>query len=456
MSPSDRPPGTRAIYQVSELNEILRSLIEDSLPRLWVEGEISNFSRPASGHWYFTLKDAQAQIRCAMFRNANLYVRPRPQDGDRVLLRAQATVYPARGELQLICEHLEPAGQGALLRAFEELKHRLAAEGLFDEALKRPLPRIPRRIGLITSATGAAVQDVLSTLARRFPLVEVCLYPVPVQGTDAAPAMVRALRELPQRAPVDVILLVRGGGSLEDLWAFNDERLARAIRACAVPVVSGVGHEIDFTIADFAADLRAPTPTAAAEHVSPDLAEWRHRLAQMQRRLGVDARRALRRHADGQDALLRRLQLLHPGRRLQDNAQRLDELALRLQAQFGRLWSRAQDRECGLRTRLAAAAPRIAIQHHRRRLLHAHDQLEARLQLRLEQTRAQLLRQSTLLASLNPRAVLERGYAVALDPAGHALTDAAQARIGEALRLLLHRGALDAAVTHIIPSSPDA
>jgi len=446
-------PGTRAVYAVSELAELLRGLIEDSLPRLWVQGEISNFSRPASGHWYFTLKDAQAQIRCAMFRNNNLYIRPQPRDGDQVLVRGQVSLYPARGDLQLICEHLEPAGQGALLRAFEQLKARLAAEGLFDEQLKRPLPRAPRRIGLITSATGAAVQDVLSTLARRFPLVEVALYPVPVQGREAAPAIIRALRELPQRAVVDVILLVRGGGSLEDLWAFNDEALARAIRACVVPVVCGVGHEVDTTIADYVADLRAPTPTAAAERVSPDLADWVQRLLALERRLAQELAREVRRHADHAERLLQRLQLRHPARRLQDGAQRLDELALRLQGAFGRALVRIQDRECSLRTRLAAAAPQAAIQQQRRRLLHADDLLRGRLRLLLAQGAARLERQSALLASLSPRAVLERGYAVALDAQGRALTDAAQAQPGEPLRLLLRRGALGATVTDIIPES---
>ncbi|MGH8518737.1 MAG: exodeoxyribonuclease VII large subunit, partial [Panacagrimonas sp.] len=244
-------PAPRVVHTVSELAEILRALVEDSLPRLWVEGEISNLSRPASGHWYFTLKDAQAQIRCAMFRNANYLVRPPPQNGDHVRVRAQASFYTARGDLQLVCEYMEPAGEGALLRAFEELKRRLSAEGLFDPAHKRPLPPMPRRIGVITSATGAAIQDVRAALARRFPLVQVVLWPVPVQGTAAAPAIVRALRELPRRAAIDAVLLVRGGGSLEDLWAFNEETVARAIAASKIPVISAVGHETDVTIADF-------------------------------------------------------------------------------------------------------------------------------------------------------------------------------------------------------------
>src|SRR5579885_2904825 len=242
------------VYAVSELIEILRGLLEDGLPAVWVEGEISNFSRPVSGHWYFTLKDERAQLRCAMFRGHNYLVRPVPKDGDRVRLRGRVSVYPARGELQLVAEFLEPAGLGALLAAFERLKKKLEAEGLFDPRAKRPL-------------------------------AEVDVWPVPVQGEAAPPAIARALAELPRRAPVEVVLLVRGGGSLEDLWAFNDERVARAIRACAVPVVSGIGHEIDVTIADLAADLRAATPTAAAELVSPDISEFRTRIVRLRERL---------------------------------------------------------------------------------------------------------------------------------------------------------------------------
>ncbi|MGH8444356.1 MAG: exodeoxyribonuclease VII large subunit, partial [Solimonas sp.] len=324
--PAPERAGGRTIYQVSELAEVLRALIEDALPSVWVQGEISNFSRPASGHWYFTLKDARGQLRCAMFKNANLYVRPQPRDGDAVLLRARLSFYTARGDLQLICEHMEPAGEGALLRAFEELKRRLASEGLFDEHVKRDLPKRPRAIGIITSATGAAIHDMLTTLARRYPLAPVYLFPVPVQGAEAPPAIVRALAQLPRRAPVDVILLARGGGSLEDLWAFNDERVARAIRACAVPVISGVGHEVDVTIADFAADLRAPTPTAAAEQVAPDIADWLLALRGHENRAAVAVERRLQHAAQRVDDQARRLYAQHPGRRLRERGARLREL----------------------------------------------------------------------------------------------------------------------------------
>jgi exodeoxyribonuclease VII large subunit len=366
------------VYSVSEVAEILKGLLEDSLPALRVQGEVSNFRNPA-GHWYFVLKDAQAQLRCAMFKGQNYLIKPEPKNGDAVVARGRLTYYGRGGDAQLVVEHLEPAGEGALLRAFEQLKARLAAEGLFDDKLKRPIPAAPRGIGIITSPTGAALQDILSTLRRRFPLGQVHVYPVPVQGDAAAPAIVRALAELPRRAPVDVILLARGGGSLEDLWCFNDESLARAIRACAVPVVTGIGHEIDFTIADFAADLRAPTPTGAAERASPDAAAWRTHLA----RLGD------------------RLERAHPGRRLQQLTQRLD----------------------GLWERLAHGGP-----------------------ARLHRLAERLAGRQQLLDSLNPRAILERGYAIARKADGHVVLDPAELAHGEALELMLARGNVGARV----------
>jgi exodeoxyribonuclease VII large subunit len=445
-------PG-RTVYQVSELVDILRALIEDALPRVWVQGEISNFSRPASGHWYFTLKDPNGQLRCAMFRNANLHVRPPPKDGDLVLVRAQPGVYAARGDLQLICEHMEPAGEGALLRAFEALKKRLAAEGLFDEATKRPLPRLPRAIGLITSASGAAIQDVLSTLSRRYPLAPVYFHPVPVQGADAAPAIVRALDALPRRAPVDVVLLVRGGGSLEDLWSFNEETVARAIRACRVPVICGVGHETDVTIADFAADLRAPTPTAAAERVAPDLGDWRDAIDRQTTRIADALQRQLRQNRERLRAFEARVQVQHPRRRLQDAAQRLDELQQRApHALAGRLDDRRQRIE-HLATRLAANSPAAGIQQQRHTLAGLQTRLAAAQQRRLDQADASWQRSNARLESLNPREVLKRGYAIALNADGRVLTDAAQTATGESLRLVLSRGELDACVERTRPDT---
>jgi exodeoxyribonuclease VII large subunit len=443
---TDRNAG-RTIYQVSELADVLRGVIEGALPRIWVQGEISNFSRPASGHWYFTIKDARAQLRCAMFRNANLYIRPQPKDGDSVLIRAQLSFYTARGELQLICEHLEPAGEGALLRAFEELKRRLASEGLFDEHLKRELPRLPRAIGVITSGTGAALHDMRTTLERRYPLAPVYLMPVPVQGAEAPPAIVRALQQLPKRAPVDVILLARGGGSLEDLWAFNDERVARAIRACAVPVICGVGHEVDVTIADFAADLRAPTPTAAAEQVAPDINDWLLSLRAAENRLANCIERRLQTAAQRCDDQARRLDAQHPGRRLRERRARLDELTMRLRGGQRGVLARLRQTFAHRLTELRAHAPTRRIAHDRhhfdRLQMHARDALRRRLQ----DAQARLLRCEAPLNSLDPHAVLERGYAIALDANGRALTDAAAAGAGDELRIVLAHGELAARVT---------
>jgi exodeoxyribonuclease VII large subunit len=393
------------IYTVSEVAEILRGLLEDSLPALRVQGEVSNFRNPA-GHWYFTLKDAGAQLRCAMFKGQNYLARPVPKNGDAVVARGRLTYYGKGGDAQLVVEHLEPVGEGALLAAFEKLKAKLAAEGLFDEKLKRPLPAAPRAIGIITSPTGAALQDMLTTLRRRYPLGQVYVYPVPVQGDAACPAVVQALAELPKRAPVDVIVLARGGGSLEDLWCFNHETIARAIRACAVPVVTGIGHEIDFTIADFAADLRAPTPTGAAERVSPDVGEWREHVARLKLELDGAMRDRL---AGGLDALRQRadrLERAHPGRRLEQFLQRLD----------------------GLWERLGHGGPA--------RLRVLAERLQSRQQL---------------LGSLNPRAILERGYAIARKPTGEVMTDAGGLSPGDALEVVLAHGHLHSRVEKVHP-----
>lgn len=436
--------GMRTIYAVSELADTLRALVEDSLPRVWVEGEISNLSRPASGHWYFTIKDSKAQMRCAMFRGANRLVAPTPANGDRVVLRASVSFYTARGDLQLICEHMEPAGEGALLRAFEELKKRLSAEGLFDEAHKRALPPMPRRIGLITSATGAAIQDVTAALARRFPLAKAFLWPVAVQGETAAPAIVKALKNLPRHVPVDLILLVRGGGSLEDLRAFNEETVARAIRACAVPVICGVGHEIDTTIADYAADLRAPTPTAAAELASPDQDQIRRQLDALGAELAEAMDESLESRRDALTRLVARLQLLHPRRVIQDGAQGLDDASTRMTlAMQRRLHSHAAE--------LRALSARASAQHPLNHLKFLRQQLEnlssraAQAQNKLMQDcRHQLAHTQAVLNSLSPTDVLKRGYALARLADGTVLRDPSAVSENRDFELLLARGSLRA------------
>jgi exodeoxyribonuclease VII large subunit len=287
----------RDVYTPSRLNREARMLLERGLPALWIEGEISNLSRPSSGHWYFSLKDEAAQIRCAMFRQRNLLARFTPKDGMHVQARGRVSLYEQRGDYQFILDYIEEAGEGALRRKFEVLKAKLAAEGLFNVENKRPLPKLPRRIGVITSPTGAALRDILHVLKRRFCTIPVLVYPVQVQGAAAAPQIASAIRLACERADCDVLILARGGGSLEDLWAFNEEIVARAIHACTIPLISGVGHEVDFTIADFVADVRAPTPTGAAELVVPDCAEWSRSLTMIERRLTGTLRRLLNERA---------------------------------------------------------------------------------------------------------------------------------------------------------------
>src|ERR1700688_3201780 len=322
--------GNRDIYSVSRLNREVRVLLERGFGALWLEGEISNLARPSSGHWYFSLKDATAQVRCAMFRQRNMLSAFAARDGQKVLVRARIGLYEPRGEYQLVIDHMEDAGLGALRRQFEQLAAKLAAEGLFAPERKRSLPALPKRIGVITSPSGAAIHDILHVLARRFAAIPVLLYPVAVQGAAAAAEIVAALNLAGRRAECDVLILARGGGSLEDLWAFNDEALARAIVASPIPIVSGIGHEIDFTIADFAADVRAPTPSAAAEIAVPDGEEWLASLARLAQRL----QRGLLRRVEAQRERLRwlvgRAALVSPAARLSQQTQRLDDLDQRM------------------------------------------------------------------------------------------------------------------------------
>src|SRR5580700_6346909 len=365
----------RNVYSVSRLNREVRVLLERGLGVVWVEGELSNFSQPSSGHWYFSLKDRDAQLRCAMFRLKNATLGFTPKAGQQVLARGRISLYEPRGDYQLIVEHLEEAGVGALKREFERLKVKLAAEGLFALERKRSLPRFPRRIGVITSPTGAALRDILHILARRFPPAAVLIYPTPVQGGAAIPSIVAAIEIASARAECDVLILARGGGSLEDLWAFNDERLARAIHACALPVVCGVGHEVDFTIADFVADARAPTPSAAAELVAPDRSACLEALARSARRLTAGMRRELRVSATRLEATEQRLKLAHPGVRLIQQIQRLDDLAQRLTGAARTCVHREWIRLGEAHTRLERSSPVHLLRDYRMR----HERLLARL-----------------------------------------------------------------------------
>lgn len=446
---SGRPAEPRRdIYTVSRLNREARGLLETGLPSLWITGELSNLSRPASGHWYFTLKDEAAQVRCAMFRQRNLAVRVAPRDGLQVLLRARVGLYEARGEFQLVVDHLEEAGEGELRRRFEALKQKLAAEGLFEAARKRPLPRFPARIGVVTSATGAALRDVLHVLARRAPGVGVLIYPVPVQGAGAAREIAAMLELASRRREVDVLLLVRGGGSLEDLFAFNDETLARTLAGLALPVVTGIGHEVDFTIADFVADVRAPTPSAAAEIAVPDSRSLLAALATIETRLAAAARRVLGRRGDALAATGRRLALLHPAQALRQHMQRLDELQSRAHAAMRREGRARAEHVLRLLAELGAASPAARVAALEHRASHASARLSPALRNRLALSSARLQTALRALHATSPLATLGRGYAIvtrAVD--GAVVTDASQAPPGTEIEARLARGTLAARVT---------
>ncbi len=438
---------TRDIYSVARLASEARAVLDGSFPSIWVRGEVSNLALPASGHCYFSLKDEAAQVRCAMFRAKRLLLAFKPQNGQQVLVRARVTLYEARSEFQLVVEHMEPGGEGALRLELERLKRRLAAEGLFDEAAKRPLPSFPRQVGLITSPTGAAVHDLLTVLGRRCPALPVLIYPTAVQGATAAASLVAALRLANARAECDVLILARGGGSLEDLNAFNDESLARAIRASRIPVVSGVGHEVDTTIADLAADRRGATPSAAAELVAPSAEHLGTRVTALYARL---------RHLEGRliegaglrlAAVLRHLTLLHPAARLEQRAQHLDDLDRRLtQAMDQRLHS--------VRARLEPRAIRLTAASPARRLglaAAAVDALAHRLHWAQSHALAQLHeRLGRAVAGLDgrsPLATLARGYAIVTRlPDGAILRRPDQAPPGTRIAARLAQGMIHARV----------
>jgi len=442
----DPRPG-RDVYTVARLNREVRGLLEAGLPSLWIEGELSNFSRPASGHWYFTLKDEAAQVRCVMFRQRNQALRFAPQDGMQALLRARVGLYEPRGEFQLIVDHLEEAGEGALRRRFEALKLALAAEGLFDATRKRPPPRLPRRIGVVTSPSGAALRDVLQVLRRRFPAIPVVVYPVPVQGISAPREIAEMLALADRRAEVDVLLLVRGGGSLEDLWAFNDESLARAIDRLTLPLISGIGHEVDFTIADFVADVRAPTPSAAAELAVPDAAAMLVELAATARRLGFAAGRGQQLRREWLARTWRRLWVQHPSQALAQRAQRIDELQGRLTAAMRRGLGMRVQRLATARAEFAGASPATRVATLLQRAGHAGLRLLPAVRHRLSLQEGRLVTAARALNAISPLATLARGYAiVTLAADGAIVHEPRQAPAGTEIDARLSRGRLRARV----------
>jgi exodeoxyribonuclease VII large subunit len=438
------PPATddRKAFTPSQLNALARNLLEDAFPLVWVEGELGNLSRPSSGHLYFTLKDDRAQVRCALFKPKSQWLKFVPREGLRVLARGRLTLYEARGDYQLILDTMEEAGEGALRRAFEQLKAKLQAEGLFDQARKRPLPAHIRRLGVLTSPSGAAVRDVLSVLRRRFPLLEVDILPVPVQGDTAAPQIVRMLQAAGRSGRYDALLLTRGGGSLEDLWAFNDEALARAIAASPVPVVSAVGHEVDVTLADFAADLRAPTPSVAAELLVPDRNDLASRLRAQARRLQANWDRHHRQAAQRADRAALRLQTQRPLARLDTLRQRQEASLRRLQA----AWQRQHAaRTAQLRHHAAvlrASRPERRLAQLRERLRSLSDRPRAATVRLLQAKTMHLHGLARSLEAVSPLATVARGYAILQREDGRVVRSVRDVQAGERLDARLADGVL--------------
>ncbi len=390
------------ILTVSELNRLAREVLEMSFPLFWVSGEVSNFTRAASGHWYFSLKDLTAQVKCVMFKGRNSYVDFVPREGDNIEARCTVTLYEARGDFQLTVEFIQRAGLGALFEAFEKLKLKLQSEGLFDEAFKHPIPKYPKTIGIITSPDAAALRDVLTTLKRRNPSIGVIIYPTPVQGKGAAELIAKAIETANERNEVDTLIICRGGGSMEDLWQFNEEIVARAIANCKIPTISGVGHETDFTICDFVADMRAATPTAAAELACMDMKSLENQLANLYNQLNKQITFTLNQHGQKLDFLARRL--TSPLQQIEIKANQINQLKHRMD---------------------------IALQRH------------------FETWQQTLLRLKNSLEQLSPQAVLARGYAMVHDETGKIIKSAQQLKTGNHVSIIFERGSADATVIRI-------
>ncbi|MBU1311069.1 MAG: exodeoxyribonuclease VII large subunit [Gammaproteobacteria bacterium] len=436
------------IYSVSRLNSEVRLTLELQFQTLWLQGEVSNFVAAASGHWYFSLKDSAAQVKCAMFKMANRNSSFRPQNGQQVLIRARISVYEPRGEYQLLAEFIESAGAGLLKQQFEQLKAKLQAEGLFDPARKKALPTQVQRVGVITSATGAAVRDIVTVLARRAPGIEVIIYPSQVQGDTAAAQLRNMLSTAIRRNEVDVLIIGRGGGSLEDLWCFNDEALCRAVAACPIPIVSAVGHEIDFALTDFVADMRAPTPSAAAELVSPDQSHLSDRILQLKNRLLQAQRSRMQQAAPKLLNLSQRLLALHPKRRLQQQQQRLDELQLRLSASIKRAVQAAQQQQLYLDKSLRQLSPAKAFTQQQQHVRQLQQRLKQAQQQQLKQHTLRLAQLSSQLNTVSPLATLARGYSITFDEKQQVVTSASQLKAGDKVAIKLAEGGFDARVEH--------
>ena len=437
---------------ISQLNLDAQGLLESSFPLIWLQGELSNFSRPASGHWYFSLKDSRAQINGAMFRNRNRLLDFAPQNGQQVLVRAKVTLYVPRGNFQIVVEHMEPAGQGALKAQFDALKAQLQSEGLFAQDRKQALPAWPSQIGVITSPSGAAIRDILQVLQRRCPSIPVVIYPAAVQGAEAPAQLRQALELAVTRNECDVLVIGRGGGSLEDLWAFNDEALTRAVAECPIPIVSAVGHEVDTGLTDFAADLRAPTPSAAAELVSPDLSVVSQRLAGLHRRLRWVMAQQLRTPQERLRHLSQRLR--SPRQHLEQSSQRLDELHNRLQRQMQHRLTLLQGRLQPSQQRLARLSPERLLLDRQQQLAALNKRLPQPIQRQIQQQQVQLAGLSKRLQTASPLETLARGYSITFK-GDEAVRSVKQLQAGDTLTTRLADGAVTARVEHVQESDTD-
>jgi len=435
---------------VSQLNRKAKTLLEQGIARLWVEGEISNLSRPSSGHIYLSLKDENAQVSAAWFRQRQRGPAIGFKNGDKVLAYGRVSIYEARGNYQLIIEQMEPAGEGVLKQRFDALKKKLLAEGLFAEDRKRKLPALPSRIGVITSPSGAAIRDIVSVLGRRFPAVPVIIYPAAVQGEAAPGELMAALETAIRRDECDVLIIGRGGGSLEDLWAFNDEALARAIADCPIPIVSAVGHEVDFTISDFVADVRAPTPSGAAEIVVPNQHDWLHRVSTLAMRIGRIGERKVQDRAQELDWLGKRLVAASPKATLQRQHDGLRENRSRLAAIMRTRLLEMRNNTQALGSELLQQSPALTVQRSIGQLATLRQRLGGSVHDALSDVAHRIALLGRALNSVSPLATLDRGYAIVLDEDGKALTDASNANKGDEIRARLAKGELVARVTKVV------
>jgi len=450
--PTATPPSAankpeKQVFSVSQLNRRARQLLETHLSLLWVDGEISNLSRPASGHWYFTLKDDKAQIRCAMFRNRNRGVKFKLENGQQILIRGQVGLYENRGDYQLIAEHIEPAGIGELQRRFEQLKDKLAEEGLFDAERKKALPLFPLHLGLITSPTGAALHDMLHVLERRFPLLPITIYPCAVQGNPSVGEIVTALQKANQHGVCDLLIVGRGGGSIEDLWSFNEEAVARAITASKIPVISGVGHETDTTIADFVADARAPTPSAAAEMASPDGDELLQNLQAYDNWFRQQARLTLFNAAQQLNALRKRLR--HPADIINTHSQHLDNLDIRLHKAMERCLHQLQARLLQTQTRHQAQTPQLRLSKLTMQVAYLEERLHASMDKAMDDRRQKLSSTVALLQAISPLNTLERGYAIVQNKRGQVISHVSNTARNDAVAVTLSDGVLHCMIEDI-------